>query len=252
MTAPTATTIDSTPYRWPFDGDLRPANTALLVIDMQTDLCGAGGYADKMGHDIKPLRATIAPLRGLLTALRHWGCSVLHTREGHRRDLADLPANKRWRSRQIAKRGLGIGDMGPRGRFLVRGELGSEIIPELTPLPGEPIIDKPGKGSFFATDLEMILHMRGVRNLVLAGISTDLAVHSTLREANDRGFECVLLSDCTATSDAAVHQAALHMVRVQGGAFGAVSDSASLIAAIEGQTQSWPDSPWRPTNFGLP
>jgi len=221
--------IKSDPHLWPFDGNLTIQNTALIVIDMQIDFCGDGGYIDLMGFDTSLTKAAIEPIKNVLKTMRELGFMIIHTREGHRPDMSDLPANKKWRSEQ---NGAGIGSPGPCGRILTRGEKGWDIIPELYPLPGETIIDKPGKGAFYATDLDMVLRLHGIKNIVITGITTDVCVSTTLREANDRGFECLLLDDCCGATEYKNHLAAIENVKLQNGIFGNVYSSKPFIEEL--------------------
>lgn len=217
--------IDAEPYAFSFV----PESTALLMIDMQNDFCSPGGFGEKLGNKIAEARAIIPVIRTLLDRWRARGWTVIHTREGHLPDLSDCPPSKLERSRV---QGAGIGDSGPMGRILIRGELGHQIVPELDPLPGEIVIDKPGKGAFYKTELESVLQELGVRSLVVTGVTTHVCVHTTVREANDRGYECLVLADATAAFDPEDHRAALRMISQQGGIFGWVGQTSSLLSVL--------------------
>jgi nicotinamidase-related amidase len=224
MNSPRPLAVDAEPY--PFD--LIPSQCALLIIDMQRDFLEPGGFGEMLGNDVSQLRRTIEPNQRLLTAWRGAGLQVIHTREGHRPDLADLPPAKKVRGRSKTC----IGDIGPMGRILVRGEAGHDIIPELYPVAGEPVIDKPGKGAFFATDLHAILQNRGIAQLVVTGVTTEVCVNTTVREANDRGYDCLIPADCVGSYFPEFQEMGLKMIKAQGGIFGWVSESSRVLAAL--------------------
>jgi nicotinamidase-related amidase len=216
--------IAADPYAFTFD----PATAALVIIDMQRDFLEPGGFGAALGNDVALLRSAIAPTERVLCACRDARMMVVHTREGHRPDLSDLSPAKRVRGRFATC----IGDPGPMGRILVRGETGHDIVPELTPAPGEPVVDKPGKGAFYATDLEAMLRGRGIAQLIVCGVTTEVCVNTTVREANDRGFDCLVLDDCTGSYFPEFHQAGIAMIKAQGGIFGWVAGSETLIRAL--------------------
>ena len=218
--------VEAEPYTYEFI----PAQTALLIIDMQRDFLEPAGFGEMLGNDVSQLRRTIEPNQKLLKAWRDAGLTVIHTREGHRPDLSDLPHAKKIRGGGATT----IGDAGPMGRILVRGEEGHDIIPELYPLPGEPVIDKPGKGAFFATDLHAILQNRGIHKLIVTGVTTEVCVNTTVREANDRGYDCLVPEDCVGSYFPEFQEAGLKMIKAQGGIFGWVSDSSKILAVLPG------------------
>jgi nicotinamidase-related amidase len=211
----------------PFDLDFDPATTALLIIDMQRDFVLPGGFGEALGNDTSLLLSAVEPTQHVLDKAREMGMLVIHTREGHRPDLSDCPPAKLTRGGQTF-----IGTKGPMGRILVRGETGHDIVHQLYPIEGEPVIDKPGKGSFHATDLHQILSDRGIKTLIVCGVTLEVCVHTTVREANDRGYECVVLSDCVASYFPEFQRVGLEMIKAQGAIFGWVSDSKRALAAI--------------------
>jgi len=221
-------TIDARPGPYSFD----PSTTALVVIDMQRDFLEPGGFGESLGNDVNELRRTIEPTARLLAGWRAAGLPIIHTREGHLPDLSDCPPAKLTRGRPSMR----IGDPGPRGRILIRGEEGHDIVDELAPLPGEPVLDKPGKGAFYATGFQELLADKGVKSLIVTGVTTEVCVHTTVREANDRGYECLVLADCVGSYFPEFQRIGLEMIAAQGGIFGWVSDSVTLLAAVSHDT----------------
>ncbi|SCE74329.1 Nicotinamidase-related amidase [Micromonospora haikouensis] len=229
---PTVAAARPTPYTFDI------ATTVLLVIDMQRDFLEPGGFGESLGNDVGQLRRTIAPLAALLAGVRAAGLTVVHTREGHLPDLSDCPPAKLHRGAPSKR----IGDPGPNGRILVRGEYGHDIVDELAPLPGEPVVDKPGKGAFYATGLDALLAERGVRSLLVTGVTTEVCVHTTVREANDRGYECLVLADCVGSYFPEFQRVGLDMIAAQGGIFGWVAESTEVLAVLPSTTMSQPSS----------
>jgi nicotinamidase-related amidase len=218
-------TIEAEPTSLP----INLQKTALIIIDMQRDFLEPGGFGETLGNDVSRLAVAVAPCRAVLDAARRKGLLVIHTREGHRPDLSDAPPAKIERGVPS----LRIGAPGPMGRILVRGEPGHDIIPALYPAEGEPVIDKPGKGAFYQTELELMLRNRGIENLLVCGVTTEVCVNTTVREANDRGYRCIVLSDCCASYFPEFHAVGLAMIKAQGGIFGWVSSSKAVLAAID-------------------
>jgi biuret amidohydrolase len=216
----------------PFSFHCDLSHTALVVIDMQNDFCCKGGFGEALGNNVSPAEAIIPRVQSILSGCRAIGMTIIHTREGHLPDLSDCPESKLRRSQVNGK---GIGDKGPMGRILIRGEYGHDIVDVLQPLANEWVIDKPGKGAFYNTELEPLLKSHGIESLILTGVTTHVCVHTTLREANDRGYECLVLEDATAAYDIADHEAAIRMVHQQGAIFGWVSDCRSLLEALAAQ-----------------
>ena len=205
-----------------------PAKTALVIIDMQRDFLEPGGFGETLGNDVSLLKRAVEPCQAVLSLARRIGMLVIHTREGHRPDLSDAPKAKVERGAPA----LRIGAPGPMGRILIRGEAGHDIVRELYPIAGEPVIDKPGKGAFYATDLHSVLHNRGIEALIVCGVTTEVCVHTTVREANDRGYRCVVPGDCCGSYFPEFHEVGLRMIKAQGGIFGWVSDSKRLLRAL--------------------
>lgn len=216
-------TVDANPGPFTFDTD----STVLLVIDMQRDFLLPGGFGESLGNDVSQLSRTIEPLGAFMAAWRAAGLPIVHTREGHLPDLSDCPPAKLARG--------GIGEQGAFGRILVRGEYGHDIVDELAPLDGEIVVDKPGKGAFYATELSDILDKFGARRLIVTGVTTEVCVHTTVREANDRGYDCLVLADCVGSYFPEFQRVGLEMIAAQGGIFGWVADSPTVIAALQEQ-----------------